>query len=87
MSSTEQIEANKKLAREYIEQVFNQHKPDKAANFTSWACRQTASRSVGAPWTSTASPTARSLRSGLPTTSRRSWSRSALSPRPGPRDA
>ena len=33
MSSTEQLEANKKLAREYIEQVFNQHKPDKAADF------------------------------------------------------
>ena len=33
MSSTEQLEANKKLAREYIEQVFNQHKPGKAANF------------------------------------------------------
>jgi predicted ester cyclase len=33
MSSTEQLEANKKLARDYIEQVFNQHKPDKAADF------------------------------------------------------
>jgi predicted SnoaL-like aldol condensation-catalyzing enzyme len=34
MSSTEQVEADKKLAREYIEQVFNQHKPGKAADFT-----------------------------------------------------
>jgi steroid delta-isomerase-like uncharacterized protein len=34
MSSTEQLEANKKLAREYIEEVFNQHKPDRAAGFT-----------------------------------------------------
>jgi hypothetical protein len=34
MSSTEQIEAKKKLAREYMEQVFNQHKPGKAADFT-----------------------------------------------------
>ncbi len=33
MSSTEQPEANKKLAREYIEQVFNQHNPAKAADF------------------------------------------------------
>jgi steroid delta-isomerase-like uncharacterized protein len=31
--TTEQLEANKKLAREYIEQVFNQHKPDNAADF------------------------------------------------------
>ena len=34
MSGTEQLEANKKLAREYIEEVFNQHKPDRAAGFT-----------------------------------------------------
>jgi steroid delta-isomerase-like uncharacterized protein len=34
MSSTEQLEASKKLAREYIEQVFNQHRPDQAAGFT-----------------------------------------------------
>jgi predicted ester cyclase len=33
MSGTEQLEANKKLARKYIEQVFNQHKPGKAADF------------------------------------------------------
>ena len=33
MSSPAQIEANKKLAREYIEQVFNQHKPEKAADY------------------------------------------------------
>jgi steroid delta-isomerase-like uncharacterized protein len=33
MSSTDQLEANKKLAREYIEQVFNRHKPDKAADY------------------------------------------------------
>jgi steroid delta-isomerase-like uncharacterized protein len=33
LSSTEEIETNKKLAREYIEQVFNQHNPAAAANF------------------------------------------------------
>jgi steroid delta-isomerase-like uncharacterized protein len=33
MSGTEQLEANKKLARDYIEQVFNQHKPENAADF------------------------------------------------------
>jgi steroid delta-isomerase-like uncharacterized protein len=33
MSSSEQIKANKKLARDYIEQVFNQHKPENAADF------------------------------------------------------
>jgi predicted ester cyclase len=33
MSSSEQLEANKKLARDYIEQVFNQHKPERAADF------------------------------------------------------
>jgi steroid delta-isomerase-like uncharacterized protein len=33
MPSTEQLEANKKIARAYIEQVFNQHKPDSAADF------------------------------------------------------
>ena len=31
--TTEQLEANKKLARDYIEQVFNQHNPAKAADF------------------------------------------------------
>jgi steroid delta-isomerase-like uncharacterized protein len=31
--TTEQLEANKKLARDYIEQVFNQHNPGKAADF------------------------------------------------------
>ena len=31
--TTEQLEANKKLARDYIEQVFNQHDPGKAADF------------------------------------------------------
>ena len=30
---TEQLEANKKLARDYINQVFNQHNPSKAADF------------------------------------------------------
>jgi steroid delta-isomerase-like uncharacterized protein len=30
---TEQLEANKKLARDYIDQVFNQHNPAKAADF------------------------------------------------------
>jgi steroid delta-isomerase-like uncharacterized protein len=33
MSSTDQLEANKALARAYIEQVFNQHNPAKAADF------------------------------------------------------
>jgi predicted ester cyclase len=33
--TTEQIEANKKLARDYIDQVFNQHNPAKAADFVS----------------------------------------------------
>jgi len=32
-ASTEQLEANKKLARDYIDQVFNQHNPSKAADF------------------------------------------------------
>src|SRR5260370_17079816 len=32
-TSTEQLEANKKLARDYIDQVFNQHNPSKAADF------------------------------------------------------
>jgi predicted ester cyclase len=31
--TTEKLEANKKLARDYIDQVFNQHNPDKAADF------------------------------------------------------
>ena len=31
--TTEELEANKKLARDYIEQVFNQHNPGKAADF------------------------------------------------------
>jgi predicted ester cyclase len=31
--TTEQLEANKKLARDYIDQVFNQHNPTKAADF------------------------------------------------------
>ena len=33
MPSSEQLEANKKLAREYIEKVFNQHNPAAAADF------------------------------------------------------
>jgi steroid delta-isomerase-like uncharacterized protein len=32
-TTTEQLEANKKLARDYIDQVFNQHDPSKAADF------------------------------------------------------
>jgi predicted SnoaL-like aldol condensation-catalyzing enzyme len=32
-ATTEKLEANKKLARDYIDQVFNQHNPDKAADF------------------------------------------------------
>jgi predicted ester cyclase len=32
-ASTEQLDANKKLARDYIDQVFNQHNPAKAADF------------------------------------------------------
>jgi steroid delta-isomerase-like uncharacterized protein len=31
--TAEQLEANKKLARDYIDQVFNQHNPAKAADF------------------------------------------------------
>ena len=31
--TTEKLEANKKLARDYIDQVFNQHNPDKAPDF------------------------------------------------------
>lgn len=31
--TTGQLEANKKLARDYIDQVFNQHSPAKAADF------------------------------------------------------
>jgi steroid delta-isomerase-like uncharacterized protein len=31
--TTDQLEANKKLARDYIDQVFNQHNPGKAADF------------------------------------------------------
>ena len=33
MPSSDQLEANKKLARDYIEQVFNQHNPAAAADF------------------------------------------------------
>jgi steroid delta-isomerase-like uncharacterized protein len=33
MSNTDQLAANKKLARAYIDQVFNQHKPDHAADY------------------------------------------------------
>ena len=32
-ATTGQLEANKKLARDYIDQVFNQHHPAKAADF------------------------------------------------------
>src|SRR5260370_40441250 len=32
-TTTEQLEANKKIARDYIDQVFNQHNPGKAADF------------------------------------------------------
>jgi steroid delta-isomerase-like uncharacterized protein len=32
-TTTGQLEANKKLARDYIDQVFNQHNPSKAADF------------------------------------------------------
>jgi steroid delta-isomerase-like uncharacterized protein len=32
-ATTDQIEANKKLARDYIDQVFNQQNPGKAADF------------------------------------------------------
>ena len=31
--TTEQLDANKKLARDYIDQVFNQHNPSKAVDF------------------------------------------------------
>ena len=33
MTTTEQLEANKKIARDYIDQVFNQRNPGKAADF------------------------------------------------------
>jgi steroid delta-isomerase-like uncharacterized protein len=33
MAGTEQLEANKALAREYVERVFNQHKPEQAGDF------------------------------------------------------
>ena len=33
MSGNHQLEANKKLARAYIEEVFNQHNPERAADF------------------------------------------------------
>ena len=32
-TTTEQLKANKKLARDYIDQVFNQHNPSRAADF------------------------------------------------------
>jgi hypothetical protein len=32
-TTAEQLEANKKIARDYIDQVFNQHNPGKAADF------------------------------------------------------
>ena len=32
-TATGQLEANKKLARDYIDQVFNQHNPSRAADF------------------------------------------------------
>src|SRR5712664_1570770 len=32
-AATDKLEANKKLARDYIDQVFNQHNPGKAADF------------------------------------------------------
>src|SRR6201982_1780424 len=32
-TATEQLEADQKLARHYIDQVFNQHTPSKAADF------------------------------------------------------
>jgi hypothetical protein len=47
-ATTEKLEANKKLARDYIDQVFNQHNPGKAADFVTdnAATRWTAP----APW-------------------------------------
>jgi steroid delta-isomerase-like uncharacterized protein len=33
VTTTEQLEANKKIARDYIDRVFNQHNPGKAADF------------------------------------------------------
>jgi steroid delta-isomerase-like uncharacterized protein len=33
VSNAEQLESNKKIARDYIEQVFNQHQPDHAGDF------------------------------------------------------
>ena len=36
-ATTDQLEANKKLARDYIDQVFNQHNPGKAADFSAYS--------------------------------------------------
>src|SRR5258708_20908260 len=33
MASAEQLEAHKKIARDYVDQVFNQHNPGKAVDF------------------------------------------------------
>jgi steroid delta-isomerase-like uncharacterized protein len=33
MASAQQLEAHKKIARDYIDQVFNQHNPGKAVDF------------------------------------------------------
>jgi ribonuclease I len=38
-ATTEKLEANKKLARDYIDQVFNQHNPGEATDFVSGECR------------------------------------------------
>ena len=53
--TTEQLEANKKLARDYIDQVFNQHNPDKTADFVTgdviWhgGCRETSPAPTSSP--------------------------------------
>ena len=49
MATTEQLEANKKLARDYIEQVFNQHKPDKPPTSSPATWCGTAGASVTSP--------------------------------------
>jgi len=43
-ATTDKLEASKKLARDYIDQVFNQHNPGKAADFVTAAIQATTPR-------------------------------------------
>jgi hypothetical protein len=45
-ATTDKLEANKKLARDYIDQVFNQHNPGEATDFVSGECRSSQARQV-----------------------------------------